>query len=260
MTASLDRPSSEDTTVTVTAAPESPATAADYTLSGSRLTIAAGETTSTGTVTITAEDNDLAEGSKEVTVTAVAANSQGITDPDAVTLTIIDDEAPPPELSIGDASVTEGDTGSATMRFTVSMDRAAAGTVTVEWATSDGTATAGRDYTAGTGSLTFEVGETSRTVGVSVTGDEVDEPDETFRVRLSEPSGATIGDGTATGTIRDDDEAPTVRLVLDAGRDHGGGRGEHGDGEAGPPVEQGDDGDGEGGAGDAGGGGRLHAE
>ncbi len=214
VTASLDRPSSEATTVTVTAAPESPATAADYTLSGSRLTIAAGQTTSTGTVTITAVDNDLPERDKEVTVSGTAANSQGITDPNAVTLTIEDDEAPP-ELSIGDASVTEGDTGSATMTFTVSLDRTTTGTVTVNWATADGTATAGTDYTAGTGSLTFDAGEISRTVRVTVTDDDVDEPDETFRVRLSEPSGATIEDGTGTGTIRDDDEAPTVTLVLD---------------------------------------------
>ena len=120
-----------------------------------------------------------------------------------------------PVLSIGDSSVDEGDSDDrTTLYLTVTLSRAWSGPVTVRWSTADGTATAGRDYTAGNGSLTFGAGETGKTVSVSVTGDEVDEPDETFTVRLSSPSGATIGDGTATGTITDDDDAPAVTLVL----------------------------------------------
>ena len=119
-----------------------------------------------------------------------------------------------PALSIGDASVDEGDTGSATLDFTVTLDSAATETVTVEWATSDGTATAGTDYTAGDGTLTFNAGDSSKTVSVTVAGDNVDEPNETITVTLSNPSGATIGDGAATGTITDDDATPTVTLAL----------------------------------------------
>ncbi len=122
--------------------------------------------------------------------------------------------APLPALSIGDASAAEGDSGSATLDFTVTLDSAATATVTVEWATSDGTATAGTDYTAGSGTLTFGAGDSSRTVSVTVLGDEVDEPDETFTVTLTNPSGATLGDATATGTITNDDDDPTVTLVL----------------------------------------------
>ena len=214
VTATLDHPSSEDTTVTVTATPEPPAVSGDYTLSGSQLTIAAGETTSTGEVTITAVNNDVDAADKEVTVSATATNTQGITNPGSVTLSITDDDAP--ALSIGDASVTEGDAGeSASLTFTVTLTPAATLPVTVDWVTSDGTATAGTDYTAGNGTLTFNIGDASRTVSVAVDGDNVDEANETFTVTLSNASsGATIGDGAATGTITDDDATPTVTLRL----------------------------------------------
>ncbi len=214
VTATLDHPSSEETTVTVSAAPVSPAVAGDYTLSGNLdLTIAAGETDSTGVVTMTAVNNNVHAGNKTVTVSGTATNSQGITAPQSVTLTITDDEAPP-GLSVADASVDEGDSGGTTLAFTVTLNPVAASPVTVDWATADGTARAGTDYTAGNGSLTFNAGDSTRTVSVTVTGDNVDEPDETFTVRLSNASGAAISDGTATGTIRDDDDEPTVTLVL----------------------------------------------
>ena len=214
VTATLNHPSSAETTVTVSASPVSPAVAGDYTLSGNLdLTIAAGQTTSTGTVTITAVDNDVVAAAKEVTVSATATNGQGVTAPDDVTLTITDDDEP--GLSIADASVDEGDSGaSATLTFTVTLNPAALSQVTVDWATADGTARAGTDYTAGNGSLTFNAGDSSKTVTVTVTGDDVDEPDETFTMTLSSASGADISDGTATGTIRDDDDEPTVTLVL----------------------------------------------
>ena len=214
VTATLDHPSSEATTVTVSAAPVSPAVANDYTLSTNLdLTIAAGETDSTGVVTITAVDNAVDALDKEVTVSATAENTQGITDPQDETLTITDDDAP--ELSIGDASVAEGDSGeSPTLTFTVTLSPAATLPVTVDWATSDGTAEAGSDYTAGSGTLTFNTGDESKTVTVTVTGDDTDEPNETLTVTLSNESGATLTDATGTGTIEDDDDAPTVTLVL----------------------------------------------
>ena len=105
-------------------------------------------------------------------------------------------------------------TRSATLTFTVSLTPAATLPVTVDWATSDGTAEAGTDYTAANGSLTFETGEESKTVTVTVTGDDADEPNETVTVTLSNAPGATITDATGTGTITDDDDAPTVTLVL----------------------------------------------
>jgi Calx-beta domain len=117
-----------------------------------------------------------------------------------------------PSLSIGDVSVTEGDTGTTQASFPVTLSAAASGTVTVSWATANGTATAGSDYTAASGTITFNAGETAKTAVVNVLGDSVDEPDETFMVNLSSPSGATIADGQATGTILDNDPPPQVSV------------------------------------------------
>ena len=86
----------------------------------------------------------------------------------------------------------EGDTGTVNATFTVTLDAVSGQAVTVDWETSDGTATAGEDYTAGNGTLTFAPGETSKTFDVAVTGDTVDEADETFTVTLSGPSNATL--------------------------------------------------------------------
>ena len=107
---------------------------------------------------------------------------------------------------VSNVNVAEGDH---TVMFTVSLDRAATKDVTVAWATADGTATAGTDYEAVSGTLMFKRGELSKTVSVSVKEDDVDEPLlETFTVQLSNPSGATIGMGTGTVRITDDDDPP----------------------------------------------------
>ena len=216
VTATLNRASGQATTITVSAAAGTNTAAGDFTLSSATtLTIAAGATTSTGTVTITAVDNSEDEADKSVTVSGSATNSQGVTDPSSVTLTITDDDAEP-ELSIDSPSVNEGDTGSATLRFTVSLDAASGKQVTVQYAdATTGTAISGTDYTAiAGGTLTFAAGETSKTFDVSVTGDTTDEANETVLVTLSGATNATIGTATGTGTITDDDGAPTVTLAL----------------------------------------------
>jgi aryl-phospho-beta-D-glucosidase BglC (GH1 family)/cellulase/cellobiase CelA1 len=113
-----------------------------------------------------------------------------------------------PTLSIGDASITEGNSGTSLLAFTVQLSQAATGPVTVHYATADGTATAGSDYTAGSGTLTFAAGETSKTISVPIIGDTVVEANETFSIALSGASGATIAQGSAVGTIVDDVAAP----------------------------------------------------
>ena len=111
-----------------------------------------------------------------------------------------------PELSVADAEANEG--ADAAVDFEVSLSRAytnAAHSVTVDYATADGTATAGEDYTATSGTLTFAPGETEKTVRVPVLDDVIDEGEETFTLRLSNAQGARIGDGEATGTIKNSD-------------------------------------------------------
>ena len=105
-----------------------------------------------------------------------------------------------PNVSIAGGSGKEGDEDD--IDFTVTLDEAASGTVTVDYATSDGSADAGDDYTAKSGTLTFSAGTTSKTISVAIGDDIENESDETFTVTLSNPSGADLGTATATGTIR----------------------------------------------------------
>ena len=109
----------------------------------------------------------------------------------------------PVALSVADARAEEGT--DETIDFAVTLSRAASGTVAVAYATADGTATAGEDYTARKGQLTFDPGETEKTVRVPVLDDAIDEGEETFTLRLTNASGARIADGEAIGTIENSD-------------------------------------------------------
>jgi hypothetical protein len=110
-----------------------------------------------------------------------------------------------PALSINDVTVTEGNAGTVNASFTVTLSPTSSGTVTVNWATADGTATAPSDYVSGSGSLTFSPGDATKTVTVVVNGDTVPEPNETFFVNLTGGSGATVADAQGQGTIINDD-------------------------------------------------------
>ena len=117
----------------------------------------------------------------------------------------------PPGLTVADAQVQEGP--NAVLAFAVTLDPAPSGTVTVDYATADGTATAGSDYTAASGTLTFAAGETGKTVSVPVLDDAHDEGSETLTLTLSNPSGAHVVDGSATGTINNSDPMPGAWMV-----------------------------------------------
>ncbi len=118
--------------------------------------------------------------------------------------------ATPPTLSIGDASAAEGNSGTTPLTFPVTLSAAASQAVTVHYTTSDGSATAPSDYAAASGTLTFAAGEKTKTIAVSVVGDLVMEPDESFTVTLSSPVNGVIDKATATGTISNDDTAAPV--------------------------------------------------
>ena len=117
----------------------------------------------------------------------------------------------PPGLTVADAEVEEGP--NATLAFAVTLSRVPSGTVRVDYATSDGTATAGSDYTATSGTLTFAAGETSKTVSVAVLDDAHDEGSETLTLTLSTAVGAYLADGTAIGTITNSDPMPEAWLA-----------------------------------------------
>ena len=117
----------------------------------------------------------------------------------------------PALVSVADAEAREG--VDQEVAFPVTLSRAASGTVTVDYATADGTAVAGEDYTATSGTLTFAVGEREKTVAVAVLDDDHDEGRETFTLVLSNANGAHIADGEAVGTILNADEMPQAWLA-----------------------------------------------
>ena len=115
---------------------------------------------------------------------------------------------PLPTLSISDVTLAEGNTGTTNATFTVTLSASSAQQVTVAYATANGTATAGSDYTAKSGTLTFAPGVTTQPIAVAVTGDTAIEANETFFVNLTTPVNATIADSQGVGTITNDDSTP----------------------------------------------------
>ena len=174
------------------------------------VTFLEGETSATIPFTV---NGDVTNEPNE-TFTVALSNAQGgasIGDGNA-TATITNDDAPP-VISIGDASHVEGDDGVVYLVFTVSLSKPSIDPVTVDFETSDGTALEDSDYLGLSGQLTFAPGDTSETISVPIIGDDALETNETVTVTLSNPSGASIGDGTAAGTITNDDSGGYYSLA-----------------------------------------------
>ena len=156
--------------------------------------------TCTGSYTTTQTDVDAGKVTNEATASLGSVTS----DEDSVTVNWQAPQGTQPQLTVSSGEDDE-DAGSYT--FTVTLNPASLQTVTVDYATSDGTATAGSDYTAASGSLTFAPGDTSKNVSVAIADDDVDEADETITLTLSDVVNASIPLPTGTFTIRDDDTA-----------------------------------------------------
>lgn len=116
-------------------------------------------------------------------------------------------------ISINDVSVAEGNSGTTTATFTVSLSNATSQAVTVNYATAGNIATSGTDFAAASGTATIAAGQLSATINVTINSDTTFEPTETFFVNLSNPTNATISDGQGTGTITNDDLQPTISIA-----------------------------------------------
>ena len=150
------------------------------------------------------------DGRPDAAVTNAGSNSV------SVLLNNGDWTSPPPApltVRIGDAAVLEGNTGTASAIFTVSLSVASAQTITVAYATENRSAASATDYQAASGTLTFAPGETTRTIAVLVNGDRLAELDETFFVNLSNPTNVVIADAQAIGTIADDEPRVSISDV-----------------------------------------------
>jgi hypothetical protein len=120
-----------------------------------------------------------------------------------------------PTINIGAVSpVTERNSGTTTVRIPVTLSAAGTQPIDVRWSTGGGTASPGSDYVSASGTLRWSAGSaTTRQISISIRGDVVDEPDQTFIVTLSAPVNATIGTGSSTVTIADDDPAPRIVIA-----------------------------------------------
>ena len=170
--------------------------------------IPAGQTSKTVTVTINGDTT--VENNENFSVNL--SSPVGATLGDGVAVgTILNDDGP--TLSIADAAISEGNSGSKLLTFTVKLSVAAAGTVTFNAASSEGTATAGSDYvTLPPTAQSIPAGQTSKTVTVAINGDTAVEGNETFSAYINSAVGATIFDSQGIGTILNDD-GPTLSVA-----------------------------------------------
>jgi uncharacterized repeat protein (TIGR01451 family) len=118
-------------------------------------------------------------------------------------------------VTVDDAAVVEGNSGTVPMNFTARLAPASGQTVTVNYATADDTATSGNDYVGRSGTIFFAPGQTNQTVTISLMGDPLNEAVESFFLNLSSPTNAALGRSQAAGQILNDDSVP-VLLIYDA--------------------------------------------
>jgi Calx-beta domain/Domain of unknown function (DUF4114)/RTX calcium-binding nonapeptide repeat (4 copies) len=183
----------------------------DYQTLTNTVTFVAGK--DTATIDLTTIDDNIFEGNEDITITLNDGGSNYKLSPTTTTATVtITDNDTKPLISIANISQVESNSNTTNYGFDITLSKTSTENVTVKYTTADGTATAVSDYTAATGTITFNPGETSKTVNISVKGDTTLELDETFTVNLTDAVGGTISKATGTGTIIDDDR-PVIALT-----------------------------------------------
>jgi Ca2+-binding RTX toxin-like protein len=208
-TLSLDRPSDSVVSVIVNTANGTAIAGSDYTaIVNGPVIFAVGGTTQTVTVLVTGDTAN--EANETFFVNLSSPNNAAIADGQG-TGTIVDNDQLP-NITINDVNVNEGNSGTVNATFTVTLSTPSGQTVTVNFATADSTATAGSDYVSNTGTLTFSPGVTTQTITVLISGDTLNEPDETFFVNLTNPTNAAISKAKGTGTIVDNDPQPSITI------------------------------------------------
>lgn len=182
----------------------------DYTAAGAGGTITAGSTTTT--INVTTIDDGNYENTETLNVTLSAPTNATIAT--GVGVGTINDNETPPTLSINDVSATEG----GNIVFTVSLSFTADVSVSVDYSSTDGTATSPTDYPTQSNTLVIPASNPSGTITVSTVNDNLTEVAESFTINLTNPTNATIADASGTGTINDND-AIRLNTALTANRD-----------------------------------------
>jgi len=198
-TLTLSKPATVEATVNFNAAGITAVAGSDFDFTSGLVVFAAGETSKT--ITVAVKGDRLAEPIETFAVNLISPTNLRIVDAQAIG-TILDDE---PRISIGNVSKSEGKSKT-NFNFTISLSAAYDQAVTIQYATANGSATAGSDYQAKSGSVTFAPGETTKTIAIVILGDRTRESNETFFVDLfRQSSNSLISVARATGTILDDD-------------------------------------------------------
>ena len=180
----------------------------DYSTLNGVATFASGS--STAIIFVNPTEDIIFEGNETAIFNLLTGTGYTVGTSNSSTITIADND-PQPQISINDVTLTEGNSGTKTANFAVTLSSPSNQTITVAYQTSNVFAVAGTDYITQTGTITFNPGEISKTVGVIVNGDTLVENNETFKVNLSTPVNATIADGEGIATINNDD-VPTLTV------------------------------------------------
>ncbi|KYG67266.1 hypothetical protein AZI86_09690 [Bdellovibrio bacteriovorus] len=204
--------SAQNVTVNYTTQDGTAIAGTDYTTTSGTATITAGSTSTT--VSVPVLPNSIYEDNKTFTLRLSGGSGYLVSGSTLIaTGTILNDDAAP-TISIANASASEGNSGTTNMTFTVTASAASALPISFNYATSDGTAASGFDYTTTSGSKTIIAGSTTTTITVQIIGNTRYENNKSFTVTLSAGTGYTVAGSTlsATGTIQNDDAAPTVTI------------------------------------------------
>ena len=208
-TVSLSAPTGADVTFNYATNDISATAGDDYVVATASGTIVSGTISSLVVVQVIGDSAEEGDETLGVSISGVA--NATVADDTAIG-TIVDDDSEP-TISIDDAVLVEGDIGQSNMVFQVALSSSSSVDVTFDYSTSDSTATGGDDYTAVSSSGLISSGSLTTTINVAVIGDTVVEPDETFDLSLSGVVNATVNDGSAIGTITNDDTTPTISIA-----------------------------------------------
>ncbi len=202
-TVSLSTPARRAVTVRYTTRARSATAGTDFVARSGTATIPAGSMSIV--VSIAVKGDDTVERHETFTVQLSSAHGAAITRGTGTGTILNDDPSSGLRVSVGKASVVEGNVGRRSLALSVTLSKAAATPVSVRYATHSGTARAGTDFVAKSGTATIRAGATSTAISIPVLGDTTVEPSERFSVTLANPRGAKLGLATATATIINDD-------------------------------------------------------
>ncbi len=181
----------------------------DYVATSGKISFSPG--TSTQSISVQISSDTLFETDESFAINLSNPGNATILDSQSI-VTILNDDLPP-KIFVADRSINEGNSGTVNAVFVLTLSQASALPVSANFFTKDITATAGVDYAANSGTISFPAGTTTKSITLLVKGDDLFEKDETFSLNLASPTDASIADDQAIGTIVNDDAIPLITIA-----------------------------------------------